>query len=158
MEGIEFPSYSKDWKKFEQNNKAIALDIFYVKYNTKEIRLAYKSKYNHKCGNRVNLLMITNDNENWHYLAVKGISALFRRMTSNNNGDYYCLHCFHSNRTNNKLKRHERLSNKNDYCHVKMPKEDNKILKYNHEEKSLKSPFIIIADLECILPKISSSK
>ena len=37
-----------------------------------------------------------------------------------------------------------------------MPDEDNKILKYNHGEKSLKAPFIIIADLECILPKTSS--
>ena len=26
--GIEFPSHSKDWKKFEQNNKTIALNIF----------------------------------------------------------------------------------------------------------------------------------
>ena len=26
--------------------------------------------------------------ENWHYLAVKSISALFRGITSNNNGDY----------------------------------------------------------------------
>ena len=34
-------------------------------------------------------------------------------------------------------------------------KEGNKILKYNHREKSLKAPFIFIADLECILPKIS---
>ena len=53
---------------------------------------------------------------------------------SNNNGDYYCLNCFHSYRTNNVLKKHERLCGKNDYCPVKMPKEDNKILKYNHGE------------------------
>ena len=31
----EFPSRSKDWKKFEQNNKAIVLNILYVPYNTK---------------------------------------------------------------------------------------------------------------------------
>ena len=37
-----------------------------------------------------------------------------------------------------------------------MSKEDNKILKYNHEEKSLKAPFIINADIECILPNTSS--
>ena len=37
-----------------------------------------------------------------------------------------------------------------------MPKEDNKIIKHNHGEKLLKAPFIIIADLECILPKTSS--
>ena len=30
----------KDWKKFELNNKSIALNILYVSYNTKEIRHA----------------------------------------------------------------------------------------------------------------------
>ena len=35
---IEFPSHSKDWRKFECNNKAIASNILYVPYNTKEIR------------------------------------------------------------------------------------------------------------------------
>ena len=37
-----------------------------------------------------------------------------------------------------------------------MPTEDNKILKYNHGEKSLKAPFTIYADLECLLPKMHS--
>ena len=48
---IEFPSYSKDWKKFEQNNKTIALNIFFVPYNTKQIRPAHISKYNYKRDN-----------------------------------------------------------------------------------------------------------
>ena len=34
-----------------------------------------------------------------------------------------------------------------------MPKEDEKTLKYNHGEKSLKASFIIYADLESILRK-----
>ena len=37
--------------------------------------------------------------------------------------------------------------------HVKMPNENNKILKYNPGEKSLKVPFIIYANLECLLEK-----
>ena len=37
---IEFPSHSKDWRKFECNNKAIALNILYVPYKTEEIRQA----------------------------------------------------------------------------------------------------------------------
>ena len=37
-----------------------------------------------------------------------------------------------------------------------MPNEDNKILKYNHGEKSLKVPAFIYADLECLLEKIHS--
>ena len=113
--GIEFPSHSKDWKKVEQDNKTIALNILFVKYNTKQIEPTCKSKYYHKRDNKVNLLMITDDDdENWHYLAVKSISALFKEITSNNNGDYHCLNCFHSFFTNNMLKKHERLCGKND--------------------------------------------
>ena len=74
---IDFLSHQKDWKKFEQNNKTIALNILFVPCNTKQIRLAYKSKYNRKQDNQVILLMITND-KNWHYLAVKNLSRLLR--------------------------------------------------------------------------------
>ena len=34
-----------------------------------------------------------------------------------------------------------------------MPEEDKNILKYRHGEKSLKAPFAIYADLECLLIK-----
>ena len=37
-----------------------------------------------------------------------------------------------------------------------MPNEDNKIIKYNQGEKSIKSLFIIYADLECLLEKINT--
>ena len=37
-----------------------------------------------------------------------------------------------------------------------MPKEDNKILKHNHGEKSMKVRFIIYADLESLLEKMST--
>ena len=37
-----------------------------------------------------------------------------------------------------------------------MPNEDNKILEYNHGEKSMKAPFIIYADLESLLEKMST--
>ena len=73
---IVFPSLSKDWRKFECNNKTIALNILYVPYNTKEIRQAYISKHNDEDDNQVNLLMISDGTSNWHYLAIKNISGL----------------------------------------------------------------------------------
>ena len=39
---------------------------------------------------------------------------------------------------------------------IAMPKEYNKVLKYNHGEKSMKVSFIIYADLECLLEKMST--
>ena len=37
-----------------------------------------------------------------------------------------------------------------------MPNEDNKILQYKHGEKSMRAPFIIYADLESLLEKMST--
>ena len=155
---IEFPSHSKDWRKFEQNNKTIALNILYVPYNTKQIKQAYISKYNNERDNQVNLLMITDGTSNWHYLAIKSISGLLRGITSNHNGDFYCLNCFHPYTTEKKLREHERICNDHDFCHLKMLDEDHKILKHIPEENSLRVPFIIYADLECLLRKINTCK
>ena len=83
---IEFRPTSKDWRKFELNNK-VALNILYIPHNTKKIQLAYRSRYNLTYEEQVILLMIT-DGE-----------------------------------------------------------------KYNHGEKSMKVPFVIYADLECLLKK-----
>ena len=35
-EGINFPAGSKEWQKFERNNDTIALNVLYVKHNTKK--------------------------------------------------------------------------------------------------------------------------
>ena len=89
----------------------------------------------------------------WHYLAVKKLSALLRRITSKNNGDFYCLNCLHSFRTKNKFEWHKKVCGKKEnFCNVIMPSEDTKISEFN--QKSNKAPFIIYEDLECIIEKI----
>ena len=75
--------------------------------------------------------MIANGKK-WHYLAVKKQSALLRGKTSKHDGDFYCLNHFHSYSTKNRLEKHAKVFNNRDYCYVKMPSENNKILEYNH--------------------------
>ena len=152
---IDFHSTGKDWKKFEFNNESIALNILYVPHKTEKTHLVYKSKHNLTGEKQAVLLMIT-DGEKWHYTAVERLSGLLRGGTGNNNSDFYCLNCFHAYRTENKLEKHKKICENHDYCHVEMPNEDNKIIKYNQGEKSIRSPFIIYADLECLLEKIST--
>ena len=105
---IDFPSTSKDWKKFELNNE-IALNILYVPHNTKKIHVAYKSKHNLNREKQVILLMISNG-ENWHYLVVKKLSGLLRGITSNHKEDFYCLNCFCTYSTKNKLEEHKKYA------------------------------------------------
>ena len=151
---IDFPSTSKDWKKFKLNNE-IALNILYVPHNTKKIEIAYKSKHNLTSEKQVILLMISNG-ENWHYLVVKSLSGLYAGITSNYKEDFYCLNCFHSYSTKNKLESHKKVCENRNYCNLEMPNEDNKVIKYNQGKKSIKYPFIFYADLECLLKKIST--
>ena len=81
------------------------------------------NKYNHEQDNQV-ILLITNDDKNWHYLAVKSLSGLLREITSNHHRDFYCLSCLHSYRTKERLKKHEKVCKDYDYCYIKMPDED----------------------------------
>ena len=99
--------------------------------------------------------MIT-DREKCHYLVVKSLSALFREITGNNRGEVYCLNCFQSYTTENKLKKHKKVCENHDCCYVEMPKENNKILKYNEGEKLMRLPLIIYGDLECLLEKMNT--
>ena len=114
---INFPSHKEDWNTFEKNNRSIALNIFHVPSNTKQILPAYVSKYNCDRENQTNLFMIT-DGKKWHFLAIKSIPTLFRGITSKHNGDFYCLNCFSSFRTENALKNHENVCRDHDYCHI----------------------------------------
>ena len=82
--------------------------------------------------------------------------AILRSKTGNNHGNFYCLNCFRAYTTENKFESHKKVCENHDYCCVEMPNEDNKVLKYNQGEKSMKFPFIIYADLECLLEKMNT--
>ena len=117
--------------------------------------IAYKSKHNLTREKQVILSMISNG-EKWYCLTVKNLSGLLRGITSNHKTDFYCLNCFCSYSAKNKLEKHKEIRENHDYCHVEMPTKDNNIIKYNRGEKSIKMPFTIYADLECLLEKIDT--
>ena len=85
--------------------------------------------------------MIPNEEkEGWHYLAVKKLSALLRGIFSKHDGDFYCLNCLNSFRTENKLKSHEKVRKNKYFCRVVMPSEKNNILEFNQCMKPDKMP------------------
>ena len=163
---INFLAGIDEYKKFEINNSDIVLNILSVPPNEKKISIVYKPKYNRKRKNQVVLLMITDDEqqdiiEKWQYITLKSeidddghkkstqyLSALYRGVTSNHNGDFLCLGCLHSYRTDNALKKHQRLCGKHDYCKIKMPNKDKNTLKHNPGEKSLSAQQIFHLDLK----------
>ena len=64
----KFSIRKNDLKKYEKNNVAIALNVWYAK---KEKYPAYVSKHTSNREKQVILLIIPNREKLWHYLAVK---------------------------------------------------------------------------------------
>ena len=137
---INFPAAKIDCNRLEVNNKNVALNFLYVPFKTKKTEITYKSKYNLVRDNQIILLMISNG-ENWHYLAVISLPRLLRGITSNHDGDYYCLNCFHSYRTENKLNAHKKVCENHDYCNIEMPSNDNNLINYKKRRKIFKITF-----------------
>ena len=86
----------------------------------------------------------------------KKLSPLLREITSKHDGNFYRLNRFHSYTIKNKLKKYEDVYKNIDYCYVERPKEYNENKKYNYGEKPVKVLFIIYADMESFLEKIST--
>ena len=59
----------------------------------------------------------------------KKLSALLKGITSKQEGSFYCLNCFHSYSTKDKLKKHTDVCDNNDYCYTETLREDSKLLK-----------------------------
>ena len=106
-EEINYPSEKYDWKKFEKNNVTIGLNVLHAK--KEEIFPAYVSKHKSNRERQVILLMISNREKQWHFLAFKKLSSLLKGVNFKGHGDFYCLNCFHSFATENKLKSHKRV-------------------------------------------------
>ena len=74
-------------------------------------------------------------------------------ITSKHKGDFLCLNCLHSFRTENKLKSHEKVCKNKDFCRILMPSEKEKILEFNQYMKSDKMSYSIYADIESLIKK-----
>ena len=68
------------------------------------------------------------------------------------------LNCVHYFAAENKRESHKKVCKNKDFCNVVMPFEDTKMLEFNQYKKSDKAPFIIYADLECLIENINGCK
>ena len=87
------------------------------------------------------------------YLAKTNLPALLQGKPSNHHKDFYCLNYFNSYTAKIKLKEHEEICNNHSSCHIEIPKCFEEVLKFIPGEKSLKPPYTIYLDLECLLKK-----
>ena len=148
--GIEFPATTKQYNKIEKQNE-ININVF--GYENKKPYPIYISK--EKYEDHMELLLTT-ENKNKHYTLIKDFNRFMFNQTQHKEKKHFCMHClqcFSSERV---------LINHKDNCiqingaqAVKMPDKNNNILKFNNFHKQQPVPFVIYADFEAIIEKIS---
>ena len=82
------------------------------------------------------------------------ISTLLKGITSKCQGDFYCLNCPHSFRTENRHKSHEKECKNKDFSGTVLPSEKDNILNFDQYMEFDKIPNIIYADIESLIKKI----
>ena len=80
---------------------------------------AYVSKHNSNHEKDVIFFIILND-DGWHYVAVKQLTALLIGIMSKHWGDFYYLNCLHSFRRENKHKLYKKVCENKHFCNIVM--------------------------------------
>ncbi|XP_018378592.1 PREDICTED: uncharacterized protein LOC108771163, partial [Trachymyrmex cornetzi] len=154
--GIEFPMTLKDILKFERLN-AVSINVYGIE--NKQIlplRLTDDKKEKH-----VNLLYLQDPRNDGvgHFAWIKDLSRLVRsQLTGKKNKKYFCDRCLHYFGSNERLQTHEVDCQKLNDCAIHLPSENDRWLEFGNHRNQERVPFIVYADLECVLRKTEPDK
>ena len=90
------------------------------------------------------ILIHKSNNNKYHYLVVRKLSALLRARTSKRNDSFYWLNGLYSIRTESKLKSHRKVRENNNFCGVVMPSDDTKKISIMYTEMKTVWSFVNI--------------
>ena len=148
--GIEFPATTKQYNKIEKQNE-ININVF--GYENKKPYPIYISK--EKYEDHMELLLTT-ENKNKHYTLIKDFNRFMFNQTQHKEKKHFCMHCLQCFSSEKVLNNHkDNCIQVNGTQAVKMPDKNNNILKFNNFHKQQPVPFVIYADFEAIIEKIS---
>ena len=151
MEGIEYPVSLKDIDKFERQNPSISITVF--EYDEKSVR-PLRNSNNTNREYDVILILIEEEGVN-HYCLVKNLSRLLSSQVSKHNGKkYFCKRCLNPFSTQNALDKHEEYCGNHEAVKINMPEKET-MLKFKNYHRGEKFPFIIYADFESCINKIT---
>ncbi|XP_018314227.1 uncharacterized protein [Mycetomoellerius zeteki] len=156
LAGIEFPMNLKDIQKFERLN-AVSINVYGIE--NKQIlplRLTSDKKEKH-----VNVLYLQDprDDSLGHFASIKNLSRLVSsQLNRKKNKKFFCDRCLHYFSTSEKLELHAMDCRKMNDCAIRLPSEDDKWLEFGNHCNKERIPFIVYADLECVLRKMKPNR
>ncbi|XP_070155137.1 uncharacterized protein [Polyergus mexicanus] len=152
LQNVEFPMTLSQIKKFELYND-ISINVYCIEKekenNIIPIRLSEQKKDRH-----VNLLYIQDSQDLGHFAWIKNLSRLVSSQLSKRNGQkYICDRCLHYFGSDDKLQSHIVDCREMNECAIRLPSDKDKWLAFNNYNRKERLPFVVYADLECVLRK-----
>ncbi|XP_018402799.1 PREDICTED: uncharacterized protein LOC108779790 [Cyphomyrmex costatus] len=143
----------KDIAKFERLND-VSINVYGIENNEiLPLRLTDEKKERH-----VNMLYLQDGDNDGHFTWIKNLSRLVRsQVTKNKNKIFFCDRCLHYYSSNEKLESHAVDCQKLNKCAIRLPCEDKKWLEFCNHSMKERAPYIVYADLECVLRKMEDT-
>lgn len=166
FDGIKFPFQLKDVKKFERMNN-LRINIYSIEDSDRHRGYEIIPIY---CGTQtsnldtINLLMVEtgelrDDKPIHHFAWIKDLSRLVKSQISRGRTRlYFCDRCLCHFKTQASLNKHIIDCSQRHPAKVSMPNKSNKILTFKNYKFRERCPFVIYADLECLLEPINRGK
>ena len=149
---LEFLVAVNKINRSEKYNPSIAVNVLAIGKG-KELYVCRRSKHFNR-EQAVNLLLLE-DKEKRHYVAIKKLSRLLGASNSKDgHKQHFCINCLQGFHSEEIRDQHFEFCSDNDAVKVEMP-ESVSILKFNDGQYQFKVPFIMYADFKSILQPIS---
>ncbi|XP_076667934.1 uncharacterized protein LOC143368761 [Andrena cerasifolii] len=161
LQGIEFPRSLEQIEKFERQNEISINEYSFeerLEKKTERITVAVFSLRlaSHKRNRHVNLLYTPNQEHGdvRHFVLIKDLSRLLSAQLRRHNGKkVICDRCLHYFGSVEKLETHAVNCGKMNNCAILLPSEGNNLLSFKNHCTKERLPFVVYADLECIIEK-----
>ena len=154
LKNISFPVELTSIEKFEKKS-SISINVYSYEIIKGRLNVYILYHTKNKQQRHVNLLLIKNENQT-HYCWIKDLSRLISNQSSKHDGKIFsydrCLRIFYCKE---KLDEHEELCKDHKAVKIVMPKPKSNI-KFKNYNHSLRVPFVIYADFECLLHNINT--
>ncbi|XP_025262625.1 uncharacterized protein LOC112637357 [Camponotus floridanus] len=147
---IEFPVTLNQIKKFELANN-ISINVYGIEDKNSIVSICLSEQKRDK---HVNLLYVEDGNGVGHFAWIKNLSRLVSSQLSKHTGErYICDRCLHYFSSDVKLQLHAVDCGEMNDCAIRLPSDKDKWLEFNNYNRKERLPFVVYADLECVLTK-----
>ncbi|XP_072757714.1 uncharacterized protein [Anoplolepis gracilipes] len=149
FQDIEFPVTLNQIKKFEIYND-ISINVYsFENENIVPIHLTEQKRDKH-----VNLLYVQDAQNIGHFAWIKNLSRLVSmQLSKHKTKKYICDRCMHYFHSVEKLQSHTVDCGKMNDCAIRLPSDKDKWLAFTNYNRKERLPFVVYADLECVLVK-----